>query len=98
MLVEWDHRPADEAKTEGHHRRQHEEHAVGAGGNDGLLEQALDPVRHRLQQAEGAHDVGPLAELDRRPDLALEIGDEGERQQQRHHDREDVPDGQEQRV
>ena len=98
MAVERDHRPAHQPEGEGDHGRQHEERAVRACRYDGLLEEAFDAVGKRLQQAERPDHVGPLAKLDRRPDLALEIGNEREHQHERDHDGEDVPDGKEQRV
>ena len=91
-VVERDHRPGDQRQQEGQHRRGEEDDAVGAARDDRLLEQQLEAVGERLQQAERADDVGPLAQLHRRQDLALGVGQVGDRDQQRHDDQQDLAD------
>ena len=54
------------------------------------LTQQLEPVGDRLQQPERADDVRPLAQLRIGQHLALGIGVVGDRQQQRHDDRQDL--------
>ena len=85
-----DHRPADEGQRERQERRQQEHRLVGAGRDDDFLEHELEEVREGLQQAERADDVGALAQLHRRPDLAVEQQQEGERHQQDHDEGEDL--------
>ena len=52
-------------------RRQQEDDLVGAGRDDRFLEHEFEKVGEGLQQAVGAHDVGPAPHLHRRPDLAV---------------------------
>ena len=62
------------------------------------LNRNLTPSATGCSSPKGPTTFGPLRSWIAAHTLPLEIGDEGDRQQQRHHDREDVPDGQEQRV
>ena len=78
--VERDHRPGDQRQDEGDHRRQDEHDPVGAGRDDGFLEQQLEAVGDRLQQAERADHVRALAQLHGRDDLALGIASGRRRQ------------------
>jgi hypothetical protein len=43
-----------------HHRRHHEQELVRAGRHDDFLEQELDAVGNRLQQAQGPTRLGPM--------------------------------------
>ena len=79
-------------KREGQHRRGEEDAAIGAARDHRLLDEQLQPVGDRLQQPERADDVGALAQLRRGQDLALGIGQIGDRHQQRHDDRERLAD------
>ena len=65
----------------------------GAARDDRLLDQELEPVGEGLQQPERADDVRPLAQLRERQHLALGIGQVGDREQQRHDDRQHLADG-----
>ena len=62
--------------------------AVGARRDDGLLQHQLEAVGEGLQQAERADHVGAAAELDRGPDLAVDVGHVGDGHEQRHGDGE----------
>ena len=70
--------------------------AVGPGRDDRLLHQHLQRVGEGLQQAEGPDHVRPLAQLHRRQDLALGLGQVGDADQQRHQQRQRLRDGQRQ--
>ena len=89
-VAERDHRPADQGQDEGDHRRQQEHDLVGAGRDDGLLDEQLEAVGQRLQQAVGPDRHRPLAQLHGADHLALGIGDIGHGQQQRHDDQQDL--------
>ena len=76
--LERDHRPGDQRQDEGQHRREEEQQPVRAGRDDRLLDQHLERVGERLQQAERTDHVRALAQLDRRQHLALGIGQVGD--------------------
>ena len=87
-----DHRPRNEAEDEGQHRRSEEHDLVGAGRQDGFLEEQLDGVGEGLQEAEGADHVGAHPQVHGRHNLALEIGEVGDGEQQRHQNGQDLRD------
>ena len=90
---ERNHRPGDQGDREGDDRRDQEQAAIGRGGDDGLLEEDLEPVGEALQQAERADHVGPAPQRHRRPDLAVGIDDHRHRQHQRQRDQQDQDQG-----
>ena len=73
--AERDHRERRERREGGDERREDVEHVDGARREEALLADELHQVGDRLQQAEGAGAVRPVAELHAAHDLAL-----GERQ------------------
>ena len=87
-VVHRDHRPGDHRQGERQHRRHQEQQPVGARRDDRLLHQHLQRVGERLQQAERPDHVRAFAQLHRRQDLALGIGQVGDADQQRHQQRQ----------
>ena len=88
------HGPGRERQRRGDERGDHEHALVGAVGDHHFLQRELDQVGEGLEQAPGAHHVGPAAHLHGGPDLAVgpqQIGDDD--QQARHeaeaHDHEE---------
>ena len=78
---------AESASVADDQRREQEDALVGAGRDDRLLEHELQQVGEGLQQAPGADDVRPAAQLHRRPDLAVgieEVGDEDQQHDDQH--------------
>ena len=76
------------ASDEGQHRRHQEQQRFAARRDDRLLHHHLERVGEGLQQAERADHVRPFAQLHRRQDLALGIGQVGDADQQRHQQRQ----------
>ena len=93
MGVEGHDRPCAERGHEGEHRRHQEEPPVRAGGDDDLLQEQLDDVRERLEEAARPDPVRPETDLDVADDLALGEREVGDREHERDHDREDLEDG-----
>ena len=90
--VERNHRPGRQRDSEGHDRREDEDPLVGRARDDGFLQEHLQPVGKALQQAEGADYVRPAAQIDRRPDLAVDIDYHGDCQHERKRDQKDTGD------
>jgi hypothetical protein len=63
---------------------------LALGRDDRLLEGELQKVGERLEEAEGADDVGAAPHLHRRPHLAVHEQEEGDDHQQRD-EREQAP-------
>ena len=61
-------------------------------GQDGFLDQQLQAIRDRLQKPEGPNDVRAFSKLHRGNDLALRVGEIGDRHQQRDDDGDDLGD------
>ena len=77
-----DHRPGGKRQGSTDDGRQHENALVGAIGNDHFLEHEFEQIGKGLQHAQGPHDIGAAAQLDRGPDLAVRIDQERDDDQQ----------------
>ena len=83
----------DERAGEGDDGREDEERALDGEGHQVFLEEELDAVGERLQQAEGADAGGAPAVLHAAEDLALEqhrVGDRRQRDDEHDDDLEDA--------
>ncbi len=78
-------------------RRDDEERALGGKGKQVFLEEELDAVGERLQQAEGADARGSPAVLHAAEDLALEQHGVGDRRQGDDEDDDDLEDAEQQK-
>jgi len=90
--AEGDDSDRDKRAGEGDERRGDEQRALDQERRQVFLEEELDAVGERLQQAEGADTRGSPAVLHATDELAFEqhrIGDRGERDDQHHDDLED---------
>ena len=83
VTAEGDHRPHEEGRHEGEERRQPVDPAVGAVGQEVLLEDQLHAVGERLQETERSRLVRPDAVLHAGDDLALEPDHEHRRRRGR---------------
>ena len=86
--IERDHRPGDEARVKVTIGAAMKTTRLAPLGMIVSLSSSLSPSANRLQQPERADDVRPLAQLRNRQHLALGIGQIGDRDQQRHDDRQ----------
>ena len=82
----------DERADQRDHGRGDEERFFGGDGQQIFLEEELDAVSERLQQAEGADAAGSPAVLHAAEDLALKQHGVGDRGQREHEDDEDLQD------
>ena len=87
--AEGDYGDRDQRAGERDDRSQNIERPVDDGGHEVFLEEELQAVGQRLQQAEGTDAAWSAAVLDAANDLALEqdgVGDAGEQDHQHHDD------------
>ena len=71
-------------------RREEVHHLVGARRHDVFLDQHLDPVGHRLKQAERTDAIGPEPVLDAGENFSLQHRDEGEEGEKDSEERDDI--------
>ena len=88
--AERNHRPGGQRRHDGHDRAEEEQALVGRRREDDFLEQQLDRVGDRLQQAERADAVGAGADLRPADRLALPQRQVGDAAHQRQHHRDDL--------
>jgi hypothetical protein len=95
-VIHRDHGPGDHRQHEGQHRRQQEQDAVRARGMIVSFISILIASAKGWNRPKRPDHVRPLAQLHRRQNLALGVGEVGHAHQQRHQQRQRLHHGQDQ--